>query len=189
MKFREGKTIDRFFVRKNGKDIEIILRYPKKSDVREVWKFYNKVIKETEFLSRIKPVTLKEEKTWVKSKIKSMRKGDSVQLLAECGDRIIGSSGVDRRPEQRMPHAGRFGIAILQEFTGLGIGRRMMAAIERESKHIGLRILELSVFGGNKIAQKFYKKMGFKKVGKIPRAIKIRKGFDDEIIMYKVLKK
>lgn len=187
-KFKQGKIIEKFYVNKGDKNLEVILRYPKKSDLKKVWKFYNKVIKETEFLSRITYVSLKDEKKWLDNILNGSIKGDKVYLLAECDKKIIGSASVERKTEQRRTHVGGFGICILQEFTGIGVGRRMMSVLEKEARGMKLNMLELSVFGKNKIAQDLYKKMEFRVAGKFPKAIKLKKGFDDDVIMYKVLK-
>ncbi len=188
-KFKEGKTLEIFYVEKKGKKAAVIIRYPKKSDLHEVWKFYNKVIKETEFLSRMTPVSLSDERKWLAGVLKGIQKGDKIQILAEREGKIVGSCSVERKPTQRHAHVGGFGICILNEFTGMGIGKRMMQAVEKEAMRINLRIIELSVYGKNKIAQSLYKKTGFKAAGRVPKAVKIHSGYDDDIKMYKVLKK
>ena len=101
MKFNEGKIIEIFYAEKRGKKVPIIFRYPKKSDVKSVWKFYNKAIKETEGLSRFRFVSLKEEKKWVDDVLKNMKKGNKSQIMAESSGRIIGSVSIDRRLEDR----------------------------------------------------------------------------------------
>ena len=188
MGFNEGKIIEIFYVEKKGRKIPVILRYPKKNDMRGIWKFYNKVIRETEFLSRITPVSLKDEKKWLAGVLDGIKKKNKVQLFAESDGKIIGSVSVEKRTIERRRHVGGYGICILQGFTGLGIGKRMTQAIEKEAKNLDIEMLELSVYGRNKIAQGMYRKMGYTPAGRIPCAIKVRKGFDDEIIMYKVLK-
>ena len=80
MKFKEGKILETFCVEKNGKKIEVTIRYPKKSDLRQIWKFYNKVIKETEFLPRITPVSLSDERKWLAGVLDGMRKNDKILL-------------------------------------------------------------------------------------------------------------
>jgi len=186
---KEGKIIETFYAKKKGKKIPLIIRYPKRSDVKLVWKFYNKVIKETEFLARITPVSLKEEKKWIDDAIRKMKNCDGIQLFAEYNGKIVGSCSINRKSEQRQAHIGDVGICILQEFTGFGLGRQMMIAVEKESGNMKLKILELSFNDRNKIARKLYRKMGFIEAGKIPRAIKIRRGYDNDIKMYKVLSK
>ncbi|MBI4167538.1 MAG: GNAT family N-acetyltransferase [Candidatus Aenigmarchaeota archaeon] len=189
MKFKEGKIIETFHVEKNGKKIEVVIRYPKKSDLMQIWKFYNKAIRESEGLSRYSFVPLKDEKKWVGNVIDGMKKRDKVQLMAEAEGKIIGSVGLERKNVERKKHCGDFGIAILQDYTGLGIGKKLMTLLEKDARSINIKLIELGVYGRNKIAQKLYKKMGFKVAGKIPKCVKTRKGFDDDIIMYKVLKK
>lgn len=188
MKFKEGKIVAIAYIEKNGKKIPVIFRFPKRNDTKEVWKFYNKVIKETEFLSRNVPISLEEEKRWLFQTLVKIRKGDGIQLFAECKNKIVGSVSIERKLH-RHSHVGGFGICILQEFTGLGLGKKMSYFVEKESRPMKLRVLKLGVFGKNKIAQSLYKKIGFRVSGKIPNSIKIKNGFDTNITMYKVLKK
>lgn len=186
MKFKEGKIIERF-VAKDGR--EIIIRYPSRNDVREVWKFYNKVIKETEFLSRITPVSLKEEKKWISEKINEIKKKNSIQLLAECNGKIIGSCSVERNKTQTTAHTGVYGICILQDYTGIGLGKRMTKdVLDLAKSNMKLKAVQLNVYDDNKAAQNMYKKFGFKAVGALPDWIKHRTKTKSDIIMYKVLK-
>src|SRR3989344_4756088 len=145
MKFKEGKIVEIFYAEKNGKKVPIIFRYPKKSDVRGIWKFYNKAIKETEGLSRFRFVSLSEEKKWVDDALKNMKKGNKSQIMAESSGRIVGSVSIDRRTEDRRRHVGGFGIAILQEYAGIGIGKRLMVTVEKDARRMGLKIIELHV--------------------------------------------
>lgn len=188
MKFKEGKIIDTMNIEKNGKKIEVVLRYPKKGDFKDVWKFYNKVIKETEGLSRFSPVTLSEEKKWIDGVLGKMKKGSMTQILVESNGKIVGSASIERKKEERRSHVGDFGIAVLQEFTGIGIGKKLIIEIEKESRKMNLGIIALSVHGKNKVAQNLYRKMGFRISGTIPKSVKTGNGFDANITMYKVLK-
>ncbi len=189
MKFKEGKIIAVIYVEKKGKKLPVIFRYPKKSDTKGIWKFYNKVIKETENLSRISPVTLKDERKWIYDVISKMKKGNMILLLAESRGKIVGSTSIERKSEERKKHVGVFGIAILQEFTGLGIGKRMMRILEKDIIGLGIILIVLDVYGKNKIAQNLYKKMGFKAIGTIPYSVKTKNRFESDIYMYKVFKK
>lgn len=187
MKFKEGKIVEIFYAEKKGKRVPIIIRYPRKNDVRGAWKFYNKVIKETENLNRIRPVSLKDERTWVRDSISKVKKNNMMLLYAECDGRIVGSASIERHTEDRKKHVASFGVAILHEFTGMGLGTRMMTVLEKNMM-AGIKLLVLDVYGKNNIAQHLYKKMGFKTVGKIPCSVKTSAGYQTDIIMYKVLK-
>src|SRR3989338_6456128 len=124
MKFREGKIIDRFFVEKNGRKIEVVFRYPRMGDAKQLMEFYNKAIKETDFLSTIKPVALSEEEKWLKEMIDGMKKNNAILILVYVNEKIYGTTTIIRNKEQAMHHVGVFGIAINQEFTGMGIGSK-----------------------------------------------------------------
>lgn len=49
------------------------------------------------------------------------------------------------------------------------------------------KIIKLSVYSKNKIAQNLYKKFGFKKVAKIPKQFQYKGKLLDEVIMIKEL--
>ena len=61
MKFKQGKNIKRFVVKNNGNSLDVIFRYPKMSDAKQLLKLRNTTIKETDFLSGFKKLTLKKE--------------------------------------------------------------------------------------------------------------------------------
>ncbi len=56
-------------------------------------------------------------------------------------------------------------IAVLPNVRGLGIGRTLIC---RSMKELGIHHLELEVRESNFVAQKFYQKLGFEKVGRRP---------------------
>ena len=167
---------------------EIVFRTPTIKDSANVCAFYNKVIKETQFLSRITPVTLKEEKKWVESMGKKVKKKDAVYIGAFFSGKLIGSTSVERKSEQTQKHVGFFGICILQEFTGKGIGKKLMELAEKNARGMKIEIMFLSVYGQNNIAQGLYRKMGFNEIGKMSNGIKHGSEYDDDILMCKVLK-
>ena len=76
----------------------------------------------------------------------------------------------------------------VQEYSGIGLGTRIMQLIEQHARKMNLEIIQLSVYEKNEIAQTLYKKMDFSFAGKIPNAVKREGKYDNEIIMYKVLK-
>jgi ribosomal protein S18 acetylase RimI-like enzyme len=167
---------------------EVIFRYPEKSDLRKMWKFYNKVINETEFLARITPVSLRDERKWFDAMLSKVKKKDQVYIIAECDGDMIGSTDINRKFEEVHKHVGAFGIAVLREYHGKKIGTRLMQLVEKEAKKMKIEILQLSVYGTNSVAQGLYRKMGFVEAGRVPLTIRHRSRQDDEIIMYKVIR-
>ena len=168
---------------------KIIFRYPKLSDTKKIWKFYNRSIKESlqkgGLLSSVKSVTLKEERIWIKNQIKKIKKKDCVYILAEQQGKIIGTASVER-VRNAQSHAGVFGIVILEKFTGKGLGTMLMnKIIQLAKKELKVEIIKLGVFGNNKRAQNLYTKLGFKETGRIKNGIKVKGRYQDEITMVK----
>ena len=74
MKFEPGKIIEEFEV--NGK--KVVFRYPKKGDADGLCKYFNKIIKDKEFIRMQKSVTLESEKEWLDATLKQMNKWEKV---------------------------------------------------------------------------------------------------------------
>lgn len=171
---------------------EIRIRKLKKEDLKRAKEFQdyiNALIREKAMILLDKERSLKEEKDWLVRKFKNVIKKKEVILIAEHLNKIVGISHVELGREKRS-HVGEFGIPIRKEYRGVGLGKKLMKEIiklaKKELKH-HLKILRLSVFATNKIAQNLYKKLGFKKVAKIPRQLKHKGKLIDEIVMIKKL--
>ena len=52
-------------------------------------------------------------------------------------------------------------ITIYSEYQGLGFGKATMLAIEGKAKELGMKRIELHVFGHNQIARKLYEKLEY----------------------------
>lgn len=67
---------------------------------------------------------------------------------------------------------------------GAGLGDRLMRAAEAAARDLGLDALHLSVRGGTGI-ERFYRRHGYREVGRLPAAIRVGADDDrDEIIMW-----
>lgn len=178
------------FISKDGK--EIVLRTFSKNDVnraKEFCNFINSIIKERDYITKDKKVTMKEESEWLKRKWKEIQKGNLVFVIAEHNNKLVGISGV-RRKNGVMKHIGEVGIFVIKEYREKGIGKQLIrVTLELAKKKLkGLKCFRLSVFETNKRAINLYKKFGFKKVAKIPKQFKRRNKYIDEIIMLKFIK-
>ncbi|SFF00733.1 Protein N-acetyltransferase, RimJ/RimL family [Bacillus sp. OV194] len=85
----------------------------------------------------------------------------SLFLVATVDDRIVGFSRCEGNPLTRFSHKVEFGICILKEFWGYGIGRNLLKesiawADSNEIKKITLNVLET-----NENAVHLYEKLGF----------------------------
>lgn len=82
-------------------------------------------------------------------------------LVAEVHNRIVGFSRCEGENLKRLSHKVKFGVCILKEFWGYGMGKRLLQqsihwADENEIKKISLQVLET-----NEKAIQLYKKLGF----------------------------
>lgn len=184
---KPGEVVEEFDVKKNGKNLHIMFRYPKLSDIDQVLSCINCVIAESEFLRLNKRLTKKEELKWLRDCIKGVREGKKVMLVAEINGRISGLGNVDSAGGAGA-HVGNLGISLREKYTGMGIGTRLMEALMSEAMRIGIEVVKLSHYENNIRAKHVYEKLGFKHVGVIPKARKNKDGtYGNESIMYKVL--
>ena len=85
----------------------------------------------------------------------------SFSMAAEVDGRIIGLAGAAAQDLKRMRHHAEIGLAILKEFWGQGIGRRMMELNIEWGRRIGLRKIYLRVVHYNERARSMYEALGF----------------------------
>lgn len=157
--------------------------------VKEFQNYINSLIEEEAMILFNKKKSLKEEKEWIKEGLKNMEKKKQIVLIAEDKNKLVGISDV-RLKGERQNHVGEFGISIKKEYRGIGLGKKLMVEVLKLAKKElkpRPKIIRLSVFSENKIAQNLYKKFGFKKVAKIPKQIQYKGKLIDEIIMIKEL--
>ncbi|MDP9250357.1 MAG: GNAT family N-acetyltransferase [Chloroflexota bacterium] len=79
---------------------------------------------------------------------------------------------VDKQPvgrlwiAERTAHGGRslfiYDIEIDEEHRGRGFGRAAMLLAEEEARARGLGRIELNVFGGNEVARRLYRSLGYR---------------------------
>lgn len=174
----QGKT-------KRGNDL--VIRYITKNDAEDQLNFINLISQEkTYVIFQGEKLTLEEEQKYVDSKVDGLLNNKSVLLIALINTKIVGSSGIDM-DDNVSRHVGNFGIIISKNCRGEGIGEVLLKTVLKEAKArlINLKIVVLSVFGNNPIAQKLYLKNGFKEYGVLPKGVKHRNKFVDNILMYK----
>ncbi len=173
---------------KNGQ--KIILRSPDMFDAEQLLEHMRKTSAETDFMSRYpEEITVSVE---AQSRFLQMieNDADNFMLAAYLDDRMVGNAGVTRvRDNIKYRHRANFGISLREEVCGLGLGTLMLQEIFKIVKQTAFEQLELTVFGDNLRAIHLYEKMGFRKVGVLPRAYRLKDGsYHDEVQMvYRVM--
>lgn len=70
---------------------------------------------------------------------------------------------------RKVVHRARFGISILKEHWGMGIGRVLMGSCIDCARRAGYAQLELEVVADNQRAVSLYRRAGFEEYGRNPR--------------------
>lgn len=172
----KGKTTD---------GIPYIIRYPKRTDLHELWRYINEISKEQTFISlQGEEISLEEERVFLNRELRKIKENKGLLLIVETNKKIIGVSHINRGV-RISSHIGTFGISIAKDFRGKGIGKKLIKTIIAESKKLaGIKIIELECFASNDAACKLYKSCGFKEYGRLPGGLSHKGSYVDDILMY-----
>jgi putative acetyltransferase len=109
-----------------------------------------------------------------------------IALVATVDDQIVGVAGLHRLTG-RQAHVGQIGMGVHDDWTGKGIGTRLLAAlIDPADRWLGLRRLQLTVFSDNEPAIRLYRRFGFEVEG-THREFALRDGaLVDALVMARV---
>ncbi|WP_241680232.1 GNAT family N-acetyltransferase [Metabacillus mangrovi] len=83
-------------------------------------------------------------------------------LVAEAGGQIAGFSRCEGSTLKRFSHKAEFGVGILKEYWGHGIGRNLLSESIAWAEAAGLKKMTLNVLETNQKAIELYQKQGFK---------------------------
>lgn len=169
---------------------EVTVRPLSVRDLDPLLKFANALVKEKRVNRRLgvgafdKRITRKSEKAFLLKVTSEARSGNGVNLAAFARERVVGFCNVERRGPRDVRHTGVLGIVIVEEYRGMGVGRRLMEGVLRLCSRAGVWLVELDVMAFNAPAIRLYEGVGFKRVGVVPGKI-LRDGeLTDIIAMY-----
>lgn len=148
-----------------GKNVTWILRCPTNDDANELSKLRVEIDGETEYLDREPGECL-----LVKEDFESIIYEDSVSqksifLIAEIEGEIVGFARCEGSKLNRFRHKAEFGICILKEYWGLGIGKVLFENILMWADTVGIEKISLTVVEINLKAILLYKRYGFQEEG------------------------
>ncbi len=118
--------------------------------------------------------TREAEVGWFAELYRRTLEGTTVARIAEWDGHAVGSCTVapaGAGPDSEGGHVGVLGVLIHRDHRGRGIGRMLMAdTIER--CRTKFEMIRLSVFSNNAPAIHLYERLGFRRCGQIPRAVR-----------------
>ena len=150
--------------------VELLVRNAVASDARALRETAQRTHAETDYLLSYPDEQSADDEQEARSLAETERSDNEVELVAILDGRIVGSAGVTAVGGRRkVVHRARFGISILKEHWGMGIGRVLMEASIDCARRAGYTQLELEVVADNERAVSLYRCAGFEEYGRNPR--------------------
>lgn len=163
--------------------IETVFRVAQAQDARAILAVLNEVATESPYLT-LNPegveTTVEEEREIIQSYNES---NNSIMLVVESDDQIIGMATVYGIDNHRQSHVGEIGVSIIQEYWGYGIGSILTEELIEFAKQSDLKVLTLEVVQENKRAIQLYEKYGFNIVGTLSKRLRHNYHYFDTYIM------
>ena len=181
MRFEPGKIIEEFDL--GGRNVRF--RYPEKRDAEQLMNYINALVKDREFIGKQKPVSKQEEIKWLRSVLRGMRKGEMIDMVIELDGKIVGNSQIEVNPLDAAKKSGEFSLGIIKEAQNMGIGKRLMDTLIKQSKLLKLKTIEIDAFGLNERALHVYEGAGFRRAGTIPHYYNHYGKYCNKIILYR----
>lgn len=172
---------------KNGKIC--CLRSGSAADAEEALSVFNQTHAETDFLLTYpeeNSFTVQQESEFLAEKFSNE---NEIEIVAEIDGRIVGTAGFEAvGAKLKIRHRADFGISILKEYWGLGIGRALTLACIDCAREAGYAQLELNVVGENESAIRLYESCGFVEYGRNPKGFVSKvSGYQELVYMRKEL--
>ena len=172
---------------KNAKEVKI--RSAEISDAENLLKTIKKYIIDSEFIPKLYEeikLTIQQEEDWINSFI---QKENSLLLVAEYENEIIGNIDITGSSRIIMQHTGVIGMGMLKEWRNSGLGTELMKhSINWSKENPILEILWLQVYCENELGLSLYRKMNFKDNGIIKNYFKLNGKYYDNLTMSLSLK-
>jgi len=188
---KEGAVVEEFTVKGKGRGkLNVVFRYPAVGDIREAMRLVNSVRDEADFLGQMHHETMKTEWIFIKSQLRNMRLRKGVFLFVEVNGALAGDAVISPLSLDTEAHVGHFGILLMERYTGLGIGTRLMRRMLLIAKgHTRFKIIESAYFSGNKRSARLHRKLGFRRYGLLPKGERLKSGeYGDRVFVCKKIK-
>ena len=168
-------------VLKNGK--EALIRNGDGPDGAAVFENFNRTHGETDFLLTYpdeNSFDAEQEARFLEGKTNSP---DEIELIALVDGKIAGTAGIESVGKKyKVKHRAEFGISLLREYWGLGLGRALAAACIQCARDAGYVQLELNVVADNERALSLYRSLGFVEFGRNPKGFNSRESGYQELV-------
>jgi len=163
----------------------LVLREWRESDLEDLAALRNDVELQTLLMARVKPNTTDRVRHWLSDR---SEREDTLLLVvaAQSSDAVHGYIQVVNI--DRLDGVGELGICLAPAAQGSGLASEACQLLEPYLRRIiGLRKLVLKVLATNSRAVAFYRKSGYREVGRLESHFRIDDRFEDVLIMERFL--
>ena len=161
---------------KDGRAVKI--RSPRDEDIPGTLEYLRVTADETEFLIRYPEecavYTPEGERAFF---ARANSSENEAMLVCEAEGRIVGTCQISWSNKIKLRHRASVAIALIKEFWGLGLGKRLMEELIRiAEENEDILQIELEFVEGNSRARALYESLGFRVTGVKPDAIRLKDG-------------
>lgn len=163
---------------------KIIIRKALKSDAKALIEYLEVIGGESDFLTFSKGQfgrSIEQEEDFIEN---TLNKENALFIIAEINGNIVGNLNFSGGPRQRTAHVGEFGVSVIKQNWGNGIGEQLVTYLINWGKASEIiRKIDLRVRVDNTRAIYLYKKLGFLEEGLLKRDFLINGEFYDSLLM------
>ncbi|SHH43513.1 GNAT family N-acetyltransferase [Tepidibacter thalassicus] len=162
---------------------KILVRQVEMSDAEQLLNVIPTIDRETEFMIRSRDefsLSLDQEQKFIASKMNNPK---DLFLIALFGDKIVGSLVFSGSTLKKYSHFGEFGMGILKDYWGMGIGTMLLEELIVWAKQNEIHKINLKVVESNERAIRLYEKFQFVYEGTIENGVLINDTYSRLLIM------
>lgn len=163
----------------------VVIEEINKNQIKNFYNFKKEILSETKFL-----ITSKDElmdfdsfRNYVLFYITNPYR---IIYIAKFKEKIIGEITMMIHEKKKMKHVAEFGISVLKEFRGIGIGKKLISTAEQWAFEHGVKRIQLEVMSNNLKAINLYLNLGYKIEGRKKMAVSFDNHYVDLLIMGKI---
>ncbi len=156
--------------------MDIIVRAFEKKDLPDLIEIWNEVVEEGIAFPQREPLGEDGGGFFL---------GQDFTAVAEADGEIVGLYILHPNNIGRCGHISNSSYAVKRSFQGKGIGKKLVLHSLKTAKELGYRIHQFNaVVKTNTPAHMLYKKLGFQKIGEIPKGFLMKDGSYEDIVLY-----
>ena len=146
-------------------NLSYIIRSAKEEDAKNLSEIRVLIDGETENMDREQGEAYIDEAGFIRLIKEDTEKTHNLFLVCEVHGRIVGFSRCEGNELKRMAHKVEFGVGVLKDFWGYGIGTNLLKESIQWADANDIKKMTLNVLETNEKAIMLYEKLGFEQEG------------------------